>query len=26
LLSDPAPARPGHVGAMLLCRPQTLFF
>src|SRR5258708_29667703 len=26
LLSDPAPARPGHVGAMLFCRPQTLFF
>ena len=26
LLSNPAPARPGHVGAMLLCRSQTLFF
>jgi hypothetical protein len=26
LLSDPASARPGHVSAMLFCRPQTLFF
>src|ERR1700681_3311543 len=26
LLSNPAPARPGHVGALLFCRPQTLFW
>src|SRR5215468_2632435 len=26
LLSDPTATRPGHVGAVLFCRPQTLFF
>jgi hypothetical protein len=25
LLSDPTPARPGHVRAMLFRRPQTFF-